>query len=156
MSESGNALLELGWEMQQRHSDHEYGTEMMTGCKSTLSRKARRRVKANTKTRKEIARPARPTFYRHQHVQELWQNWTLSERLLETRWRIVRQFHQFKQQRAERQESQERQREEQTRGRLWKRISLLKQPQPCRILHKHRVQLENSRATQTWNRGSWV
>ena len=36
---------------------------------------------------------------------------------------------------------------------LWKRISLLKQPQPCRILHKHRVQLENSRALQTWNRG---
>ena len=28
---------------------------------------------------------------------------------------------------------------------LWERISLLKQPQPCRILHKHRVQWENSR-----------
>ena len=39
---------------------------------------------------------------------------------------------------------------------LWKRISLLKQPQLCRILHKHRVSLENSRAIQTWNRGSWV
>ena len=38
--------------------------------------------------------------------------------------------------------------------RLWKRISHLKQPQPCRILHKHRIQLENSRAIQTWNRGS--
>ena len=25
---------------------------------------------------------------------------------------------------------------------LWKRISLLKQLQPCRILHKHRIQLE--------------
>ena len=35
--------------------------QMMTGRKSTLSRKARERVKANTKSRKEIARPARPT-----------------------------------------------------------------------------------------------
>ena len=35
--------------------------QMMTGCKSTISRKARRRAKANTTTRKEIARPARPT-----------------------------------------------------------------------------------------------
>ena len=25
-----------------------------------------------------------------------------------------------------------------------------------RVRHKHRVQLENSRALQTWNRGSWV
>ena len=33
-------------------------------------------------------------LYRHQHVQELWQNWTLGEGLLETRWRSVRQFHQ--------------------------------------------------------------
>ena len=39
---------------------------------------------------------------------------------------------------------------------LWKRISLLKQLQPCRILHKHRIQFENSRAIQTWNCGSWV
>ena len=41
---------------------------------------------------------------------------------------------------------------------LWKRICLLKQLQPCRILHKHWVQLENSRAIQTRNRKvrSWV
>ena len=39
---------------------------------------------------------------------------------------------------------------------LWKRSSPLKQPQQCRILRKHRVQLENSRAFQTWNRGSCV
>ena len=31
-------------------------------------------------------------------------------------------------------------------------ISPLKQPQPCRILHKHRAQSELSRAIQTWNR----
>ena len=50
--------------------------QMMTGCKSTLSGKARGEL------------------YRHQHVQELWQNWTLGEGLLETGWRTKRQFHQ--------------------------------------------------------------
>ena len=41
---------------------------------------------------------------------------------------------------------------------LWKRISPLKQPQPCRILHKRRARSELSRAIQTWNLkvGSWV
>ena len=33
-------------------------------------------------------------LYRHQHVPEMWQNWTLGEGLLETRWRSIRQFHQ--------------------------------------------------------------
>ena len=32
-------------------------------------------------------------LYRHQHVPELWQKWTLGEGLLETRWRSIRQFH---------------------------------------------------------------
>ena len=37
-------------------------SQMMTGCKSTLSKKkGKGTVKANTKTRKEVARPARPT-----------------------------------------------------------------------------------------------
>ena len=35
-------------------------------------------------------------------------------------------------------------------------LSLLEQPQPCRILRKIRVLLENSRAFQAWTRGSWV
>ena len=35
-------------------------------------------------------------------------------------------------------------------------FSLLKQPQPCRILRNIRVLLENSRAFQAWTRGSWV
>ena len=55
--------------------------------------------------------------YRHQHVQELWRNWTSGERLLETSWRRLRQSHQEQQPHAERQEPQERQREKQTRGR---------------------------------------
>ena len=36
------------------------------------------------------------------------------------------------------------------------KFSLLKQPQPCRILRKIRVLLVFSRALQTWNRGSRV
>ena len=35
--------------------------QMMTGCKLTLSRKARERAKVKNNTREEIARPARPT-----------------------------------------------------------------------------------------------
>ena len=32
-------------------------------------------------------------LYRHQHVHELWQTWISGERLLESLWRSVRQFH---------------------------------------------------------------
>ena len=66
--------------------------QMMTRCKTTL-KKCKGRTKANTKSRMEIARPEHQ-LYRHQHVQELWQNWTLGGRLLETKWTSVRQFHQ--------------------------------------------------------------
>ena len=47
---------------------------MTTGCKSTLSRKARGRTKANTKTRKELSQKQHKQYkqHRHQHVQELW------------------------------------------------------------------------------------
>ena len=31
------------------------------------------------------------TQHKHQHVQELWQNGTVGERLLDTRWRSIRQ-----------------------------------------------------------------
>ena len=34
-------------------------------------------------------------------------------------------------------------------------FSLMKQPQPCRILRKIRALLENSRAFRAWTRGSW-
>ena len=90
MSENGNALLELRWQMQSKYTVmmavplfeqlccngvtlpetlqrirlcllEMERAQMMTVCKSTLSRKARRRTEANTTTSKEIARPARPT-----------------------------------------------------------------------------------------------
>ena len=105
--------------------------QMMTGCKSTLSRKARRRAKANTKSRKEITRPGgakdcwRPGGGAYDNSTSNNSN-TQKGKGGNNTWT------------------------------LWKRISLLKQPQPCRIRRKHRVQLESSRAIQTWNRGSWV
>ena len=42
--------------------------------------------------------------------------------------------------RRKREESQEKQKGKANTWTLWKRISLLRQPQPCRVLHKHRVQ----------------
>ena len=69
--------------------------QMMTRCKSALSRKARGRAKANIKTRKENARPARPTralqtSTRARTVAEL----DIGRKTAGTRWRSVRQFHQ--------------------------------------------------------------
>ena len=105
-----------------------------TGCKSTLSRKARRRAKANTTTRKEIARPARPT----RALQ------TSTRAKIEAELDIVR--------RTARDQVEERttippvttatprkarvtkkSKEKANKWTLWKQISLLKQPQPCRI-----------------------
>ena len=108
---------------------------MMTGCKSTLSR-----------TNQKPERKSQDQ--RDQH--ELW-----GEGLLETRCRSVRQFHGNK---ATRRKARVTRKAKETAitWTLWKRISLQKQLQPCRILHKHRVQVENSRAIQSWNRGSWV
>ena len=131
--------------------------QMMTGCQPTLSRKARGRGKANIKTRKEFARPARPTralqtSTRARTVAELdigrrtagdpeEERMTIPPVTTATRRkaRVTRK----------------------AKGKantwtLWKRISLVKQPQPCRILHKHRAQLELSPPIPTWKRGSWV
>ena len=59
--------------------------------------------------------------HRHQHMQELWLNGTLGERLLETRWRSIRQLKQQQQQQQQQhmqgQEPQEMQRLRQTVGR---------------------------------------
>ena len=128
--------------------------QMMTGCKLTLSRKARGRAKANTKTRREIARPTRAlqTSTRVRPVAELDIGRKTAGDQVEERTTIppvttatLRKARVTR--KAKRRANT---------WTLWKRISLLKQPQPCRILHKHRVQLENSLASQTWNRRSWV
>ena len=125
----------------------------MTGCKSTLSRKARWRAKANTKTRKEIARPARltralQTATRARTVAELDSGRKTAGDLVEERTTSPPVTATRRKARVTRKAKGKA-----NTWRLWKRISLL---QACRILHKHRVQLENSHAVQTWNRGSLV
>ena len=129
--------------------------QMMTGCKSTLSSKARRRAKAKTNTRKEIARPARPTRALQTSTRArtaanldigrktagipVEERTTIPPSEILAKARVTRK--------AEGKANT---------WTLWKRIGLLRQPQPCRILRKIRVLLENSRAFQAWTRGSWV
>ena len=48
--------------------------QMMTGCKSTLSRKARAKANTTSQKRKSHDQHDQHELYRHQHVQELWQN----------------------------------------------------------------------------------
>ena len=130
---------------------------MMTGCKSTLSRKARGRAKTNTKSRKELARPARPT------------------RALQTstRARIVAELDIGRKTAGDQVEkrpdkstsnnsnTQNGKSHKKGKGKS-KRVDVVETNQPSEtastvsILHRRRVQLENSRAIQTWNRGSWV
>ena len=128
---------------------------MTTGCKSTLSRKARARAKANTQSRQEIARPARPTralqtSTRARTVAELDIGRKTAGYQVEERTTIPPVTT------ATRRKARTT-RKAKVKANTWtlsKRISLLKQLQPCRILHKPRAQLESSRAIQTWNRGS--
>ena len=116
---------------------------MTTGYKSIPSRKARGRAKANTKTRKEIARDTRAT-------QTSTRARTVAERDIGRKtagcWRPDgRACDNSTSYNSNTQKGK-------------KRISLLKQSQPCRIPHKHWVQFYLFRPIQTWNRkvGSWV
>ena len=131
--------------------------QMMTGRKSTLSRKARGTGKANTKSREEIARPARPT----RALQ------TSTRARTETNLGIGRKTagNQVEERTTIPPVTTATCRKARTTRKakvkantltLWKRISLLPQLQPCCVLHKHTVQLESSCAIQTWNRVSWV
>ena len=82
--------LETLERIRPRHLEMER-VPMMTGCKLTLSRKVRKRAKGENPTseRKSHDQRDQHEFYRHQHEQELWQTWTLGERLLDSRWRSV-------------------------------------------------------------------
>ena len=132
---------------------------MTTGCKSTLSRKARGRAKANTKTRKEIARTTQATraiqtSTRARTVAELDIGRKTAGDQVEVSTTIppvTTATHRMARTRSKAKAKA-------NKWTLWKRISHLKQPQPCRILHLHRVRSELSRAIQSWNRkvGSWV
>ena len=122
---------------------------MMTGWKSTLSRKARG-------SQRQTPQPEREShdqheLYRHQHVQEVWQNWTVGKGLLETRWRSVRQLNQQQQQHAEKARVTRIAKGKADTWTSWKRISLLKQHQPCRIFHNNEY---NCRTLVQFKRGS--
>ena len=101
--------------------------EMMTGCKLTLSQERHGEGQRQTPKpeRKSHDQHNQHELYRHQHVQEMWQNWTLGDRLLQTpattatrrKARVTRK----------------------AQGKanmwtLWKRISLLQQLLSCRIV----------------------
>ena len=121
---------------------------------STLSRKARERAKVKTNIRESIARPTRAlqTSTRASTVAELdigkraagdqvEEHTTIPPVTTATR-RKARVTRKAK--------------GKANTWRLWKRISLLKQLQPCRIFNNRRVQLDNLCAIHTWTRGSWV
>ena len=131
--------------------------QMMMGCKLTLSRKVRERAKVKTKTREEIARPARPTralqtSTRARTVANLEIGRKIAGILVEERTTIPP---------TEILAKARVQTQVKGMANTWtlskqNNLSLLKQPQPCRILRKIRVLLENSRAFQAWTRGTWV
>ena len=135
--------------------------QMMTGCKLSLSRKARRRGKGkhpNQKGTSHETNTSNTSPTDTNTCKNCGQNWTLGERLLETRLQAPTTIPPGKQQpHAERQEPQERHREKQTRGRCGKRISFLKTPSTVPYPSQN---TENNWRTlvqfKFGNRGSWV
>ena len=153
---SGVTPLETLERIRPRHLEMER-VQMMTGCKWTLSRTVRERAKVKTNTREEIARPARPT----RALQTSTRARTVANLDIE---RNTAQIPVEERMTIPPTETLAKARvKTQVKGKAntWtlskqNNLSLLKQPEPCRILRKIRVLLENSRAFQAWTRGSWV
>ena len=139
-----------------RHLEMER-VQMMTGCKLTLSRKVREMAKVKTNIREEIARPARPTralqtstrarIVANLDIGRKTAGIPVEERTTMPPTEILAKARVKTQVKG--------------KANTWtlskqNNFSFLKQPQPCRILRKIRVLLENSRAFQAWTRGSWV
>ena len=148
---SGDTPLETLEQIRPRHLEMER-VQMMTGCKLTISRKVREGAKVQTNTRVEIARPARPT--------RALQTSTRARIVAKDCWNPGGGAKDNSAYRnpggGKRMNTGKANR--QIRGKLSKQnnFRLLKQCQPCRILRKIHVLLENSRAFQAWTRGSWV
>ena len=132
---------------------------MMTGCHSTLSRKVRGKGKSKSRYQKGN----RPTSTTNTSSTDINTCKNCDRRGLWAKdcWRPVEEHTTIPPVTATCRKAK-------ARGKastktLWNRISLLTQLQPqlqpqlpqCRILRKHRAPLDNSRAFQTWNRGSW-
>ena len=154
---SGVTPLETLERIRPRHLEMER-VQMMTGCQLTLSRKVRERAKVKTNTREEIARLARPTRALQTSTRaRTGTNLDIGRKTagipVEERSTISTYSNTGK----------GKSKNTQVKGKrnTWtlskqNNLSLLEQPQPCRILRKIRVLLENSRAFQAWTRGSWV
>ena len=133
------------WEHPQpRQPEMEQMQIMTTGCQSTLSRKARRRAKANTKIRTVFAQATQMSTLARTVV-EL----DMSERLLETRWRGHTTTPTTTQTEAR---TTRKTRAKANRWTWCKRGRLPKQPQPRRIPHRHRARLTLCGAIPTCNR----
>ena len=138
---SGVTPLETRERIRPRHLKMER-VPVTTGCMLTLSRKVRARAKVKTNTREVIARPARPT------------------RALQTSTR-ARTAANLDNGRKTAGIPGKSKHTGKGKGKHvdvveTEQLSFLRQPQPCRILRKILVLLENSRALQVWTRGSWV
>ena len=113
---------------------------MTTGCKLSLSRNVRERAKANTKTRKEIARTTQATraiqtSTRARTVAELDIGRKIAGDQVEkptTMPPVTTAAHRVA-------IITRKAKAKANKWALWKRISPLKQPQPCRIFHKHSI-----------------
>ena len=145
--------LETLERIRPRHLEMER-VQMMTGCKLTLSRNEREMAKVKTNTREEIARPTRAlqTSTLARTVANLDIGRKTSGILVEERMTFPH---------AEILAKARVNTQAKGKANTWtlskqNNLSLLKQPQPCRILRKTRVLLENSPAAQAWKRGSWV
>ena len=151
---SGVTPLETLERLQPRRLEMERVT---IWCKLTLSRKVRERAKVKTNTREEIARPARPTralqtSTRPRTVANLdigrkIAGFPVEERVTLPLTEILAKA---------RVNTQEKGKAKRWTLSKQNNFCFLKQPQPCRIFRKTRVLLENSRAFQAWNWGSWV
>ena len=144
--------LETLERIRTRHLEME--RVQMAGCRLTLSRKVSERAKVKSNTREEIARPAyalqtstRARTVANRGIGRKTAGIPVEERTTIPPTEILAKARVKTQVNG--------------KANTWtlskqNNLSFLKQPQPCRILCKIRVLLENSRAFQAWTRGSWV
>ena len=144
---SGVTPLETLERIRPRHLEIQR-VQMMTGGKLTLSRKERGKAKVKTNIREEIARPARPTRALQTSTRaKIVANLDIGRKIAGILFgggaydnSAYRNTGKGKSKNTSKGKGKHVELSKQNN------FSLLKQPQPCRILRKIRVLLENSRA----------